>query len=370
MKTMNFTLPTKMIFGEGCVKANAALLQGMGKKPLIVTGKTSARACGALQDVVDALGGGEYALFDRICQNPTVQSCYDGAKLLLAGGCDYVIGIGGGSPLDAAKAIAVLAANPEMDEKTLFSNVWENKPLPIVCIGTTAGTGSEVTPVSVLTTAENRKKSIRHDRIFPALSLGDYRYTLGMSESFVISTAVDAFAHCVESYFNRTAEEFSSFFALKGVATMAPALKKMAEGGVAALSMEDREDLYAASLYGGLAISVTGTALCHAMGYFLTEDHALSHGAACGVFLKEFLQRSEAVAPERALAFYENTGLKKEELFAWLGQWTDQLRPCLTGEEIEALQSRWENNKSLNKSLFAISAPEASALLQALMGEK
>ncbi len=360
---MNVTLPTRLICAKNCVKENANLLKGVGTKPLIVTGAHSAKRCGALQDVLEALGGGEYALFDRIQQNPTVQSCYDGAMLARANGCDYVIGIGGGSPLDAAKAIAVISTNPDMEEAALFSNCWKNAPLPIVCVGTTAGTGSEVTPVAVLTTADHRKKSIRNDRIFPTLSLGDYRYTLELEERFVIGTAVDALCHCAESFFNRTAEEFSSLFALQGASRMASALCTMAKEGAKALDEKDREDLYAASLYGGLAISVTGTALCHAMGYFLTEDHGLAHGYACGVYLKRFLQLSEQENQERAAEFYHKTGWTREGLFSCLDALMSEVKVRLTKEQILSLEERWENNKSLEKSLFSLNAKEASLLL-------
>ena len=363
---MNFVLPTRILAGENCVKENAALLRAIGKKPLIVTGKSSAKACGALDDVIAALDGGEYALFNGIRQNPTVKSCYDGAKLAVAGGCDYILGIGGGSPLDAAKAIAVLAADPAMEERVLFSNLWPKAPLPVVCVGTTAGTGSEVTPVAVLTTAANRKKSIRHDSIFPRLSFADARYTLALDAAFVKSTAIDAFSHCVESYFNRSSEEASAAFALLGVLRMKEAMKTMAAGGVESLRAEQREALTLAALYGGLAISVTGTALCHAMGYFLTEEHALSHGNACGVYLKRFLELSEAASPERAGEFYRLSGWEKEELFCVLDALLDDVKPRVGEEEIASLEERWLNNKSLNKSLFPLAKEEASALLREL----
>ena len=106
---MNFYLPTRLITGRGCVRASGQELARVGQKPLIVTGRRSAKLCGALDDVVAALQGREYVLFDGVEQNPTVASCMEGARLARLHGCDHVIGIGGGSPLDAAKAVAVLA---------------------------------------------------------------------------------------------------------------------------------------------------------------------------------------------------------------------------------------------------------------------
>ena len=172
---LNSFMPVKLITGTGCVRANAKELVKLGKTCLIVTGKNSAKACGALQDVTDTLdsSGQTWVLFDEIGQNPKLTDCMAAAENAIAAGADFVLGIGGGSALDAAKCIAVLAANPGMTQSQLYAFDWENAPLKIVAVGTTAGTGSEVTKVSVITTPDGRKKSFHHEAIFPALSLGD-----------------------------------------------------------------------------------------------------------------------------------------------------------------------------------------------------
>ena len=365
---MNFYFPTRLITGRGCVRASGGALAAVGKKPLIVTGRRSAKLCGALDDVLWALAGTPYALFDGIEQNPTVASCMEAASLARVQGCDYVIGIGGGSPLDAAKAVAVLAADPALEEKGLFAGHWPMAPWPIVCVGTTAGTGSEVTPVSVLTTGEGRKKSIRADSIFPTLSLGDPAYTQAMSPTFTVSTAVDALSHCLESYFNTTANHISRSFAREGVKTMLPALRILARQGAAGLCEADRDQLYAASLYGGLAISVTGTALCHAMGYFLSEAHGVPHGQACGAFLPEFLVRTHQAKPEDTEAFLSSVGLSLAELLTLCRALTT-VKVSLAPRELEELAPRWVNNKSIEKSLFAISGQQCTRLLEDLWGE-
>ena len=160
---LNGFMPVKLVTGAGCVRASAKELAKLGRVCLIVTGKTSAKICGALQDVTETLrnNGQSWAVFDEIGQNPKLTDCMAAAEKAIAAGADFILGIGGGSALDAAKCIAVLAANPGLTQAQLYAFDWANAPLKIVAVGTTAGTGSEVTKVSVITTPDGRKKN-RH----------------------------------------------------------------------------------------------------------------------------------------------------------------------------------------------------------------
>lgn len=135
MRKFNFSMPTKIVFGQDVVK-DAGESLALGKKALIVTGKTSARLSGALDDVLSVLPG-EYVIFDEVENNPTGENCAQGARLAREEGCDYIIAIGGGSPLDAAKVMAVLAVNDKQPLE-LYGG-WEHKALPIAAIPTTVG---------------------------------------------------------------------------------------------------------------------------------------------------------------------------------------------------------------------------------------
>ena len=349
---MNFYVGTKIITGVDCVKNNADELKRFGKKCIIVTGKSSAEKCGALGDVKAALdsNGTEYIIYNGISQNPTVASCFEAAGKAIAFGAEYVIGIGGGSPLDAAKAVAVAAANPNISEKDLYAMNWENTPLKVVTVGTTAGTGSEVTSVSVLTNSEGRKKSFRNDLTYPALSFGDPVYTTFMSDKFTRSTAVDALAHCTESYFNRKANDISRSFAAEGIRKLVKIFRKIAENGTESLTLEDREELYNASLYGGFAISVTGTAFPHALGYFLTENYGIPHGTACAVFLNEFMAYNAECEPEQVNDFHERIGCEKEKFASLIEKITPETDIKLSDGDIAALSPRWVGNASLAKN--------------------
>ncbi len=348
-------MPVRLYTGAGCVMQQAEELRKLGTKPLLVTGRHSAKVSGALDDVLRAVDG-PYALFDEIGQNPLLTDCMRAAELAVQTQCDYVIGIGGGSPLDAAKCIAVLAANPGMTQDVLYSLQWPKDPLPIAAVGTTAGTGSEVTKVAVITVPGGRKKSFHHEAIFPRVALGDPRYTCSMSSTSTASTAIDALAHATESFFSRKANELSQNYALRAVTLLMPELKKVLDQEE--LALEDREVLYNASIYGGLAINITGTCLPHAMGYLLTEQHGLPHGYACAMFLPEFLKINEQEQPELTRKYFAETGCSYGD---WLDIVTGLLQEIhveIPEEEIIREHSRWIDNGSIQKGWGEIT-PEA-----------
>ncbi|MGN1116339.1 MAG: iron-containing alcohol dehydrogenase, partial [Candidatus Ornithomonoglobus sp.] len=169
----SFHMPTKITVGTNAVKENTADLI-LGTRAMIVTGKSSGKKSGALDDVTDALTQNNipYLIYDKIENNPTIESTAEGGAAARGFGADFLIGIGGGSPLDAAKAIAVYAVNEPKDGSDfelydIFNGSYKNKPLPMAGIPTTAGTGSEATPYSILTLHRDKnKKSFSSPDVF------------------------------------------------------------------------------------------------------------------------------------------------------------------------------------------------------------
>ena len=364
--TLNSFMPVKLVTGAGCVRGSAKELARLGKTCLIVTGRHSAKVCGAFQDVTDTLGanGQSWVLFDGIGQNPRLTDCMAAAEQAAAAGADFILGIGGGSALDAAKCIAVLAANPGMTQAQLYAFDWAREPLKIVTVGTTAGTGSEVTKVSVITTPDGRKKSFHHEDIFPALSLGDPGYTMSLSPLVTRATMVDVLAHCAESFFSRAANHISRCYAVEGIRLLLPVFRAMAENGCDNLDYDTRETLYCASIYGGLAINVTGTCFPHTMGYLLTETFGIPHGTACAVFQKDFYEYNKAVDPELAAEYLERIGCSEEEYFSLLEKITPPCDIAMEESLIAASHSRWIGNGSIAKCQGEFSADMADALLR------
>ena len=363
---LNSFMPVKLITGAGCVRASGKELAKLGKCCLIVTGKKSAKVSGALQDVTDTLDGNgqRWVLFDEIGQNPRLTDCMAAAEKAIAAGADFVLGIGGGSPLDAAKCIAVLAANPGMTQAQLYAFDWAKAPLKIVAVGTTAGTGSEVTKVSVITTPDGRKKSFHNEAIFPALALGDPTYTMSLPPMVTRATAVDVLAHCAESFFSRSANHISRCYAVEGIRLLLSVFPVMAETSCEHLDYETREKLYCASIYGGLAINVTGTCFPHTMGYLLTETFGVPHGTACAVFQKEFYEYNKVVVPELAAEYLERIGCSEEAYFNLLEKLTPPCEITMEEELIAASHGRWIGNGSIAKCQGVFSADMADDIFR------
>ena len=364
---MEFYMPSRLVTGEGCVQKNASGLAALGRRCLIVTSGSGARRSGALNDVEHALEqqGIAFSLFDGITPNPAVADCEAAGKEAVAFGADFVLGIGGGSALDAAKAAAVFAANPDMTEGKFYSALWPEAPLPIVLVGTTAGTGSEVTSVSVLTDSTGRKHSIHDPRLYAALALGDPRYTLSLPRSVTLSTGIDAVAHCVESAFSRKADRLSRLFASQGVRLTFPALCAAAEGEE--LSFSQREQLYEASILGGLAINRTGTAFPHNVGYYLTERYHIPHGFACAYLMEDLLNHMDRAAPELARGFFASCGVTEEELRGLVERCLPPLEARATEEELLAALPRWENNGSVRNTVGDVTQEQILAMLKRLL---
>lgn len=280
---MMLYMPTKVYSEKDCVINHGKELCSLGKKAMIVTGKHSSRANGSLDDVVEALTQGNisYIIFDDIEENPSVETVMKARETGVQEKVDFVIGIGGGSPLDASKAIALMIANPEQTEEVLYQAV-ALPYLPVACIPTTCGTGSEVTPYAILTLHKQRtKKSISH-KIYPALALMDAKYLKTASRSCLVNTSVDALAHLIESYLNTNSNELNRIYSEQGMRAWAVFKERLKED---ALEEDDYVKMLHASMIAGMAITHTGTSLPHGLSYPVTYELGVPHGKAVGMFL-------------------------------------------------------------------------------------
>lgn len=349
----SYLMPARVLVGDNIVAQNTPLLAELGTRCLLITGRNSARLSGALDDVTAALDsqGIPWQVFDGIGQNPLISSCHAAGQAALAFGADFLIGIGGGSPLDAAKAAAVYAANPELAPRDVFDG-HKNPALPIALVGTTSGTGSEVTRVSVLTDDESgRKKSIATPDLYARVSFGDpRRYTASLSRRFTISTALDAVSHSVESYFAKTANPITRACSVEALLLLIPALRAIQEPD-ALPDSDDRLKLYLGSIYAGMAFNNPGLCFPHAMGYLLSEQYDVPHGEACAVFLPRFIElavREEAQLSSRLLA---RLGMRKQELCDFIAGFTAHLDlPRFTDEELTALLPRWAASPNIGRT--------------------
>lgn len=285
---MNFQIPTRIFQEDNAVKNHGSEIAHCGKKALIVTGRSSAKKNGALNDVETVLKEFhiQYVIFDEVEENPSVSSIMKAATLGRAEGTDFVIGIGGGSPLDAAKAIALMIQNRDCSEEVLFETV-SLRSLPVIAIPTTCGTGSEVTQFAILSRADTQTKQCISHAVYPELALVDSRYLAFAPEKVIIHTAIDTLGHILESYFNNRATDYSrmlSQYAMEVWGCCVPVLCGMEA------TKEDYDRMMFASTLAGMAFSHTGTTLPHGLSYYLTYHKHIPHGKAVGLFLPQYLK--------------------------------------------------------------------------------
>lgn len=292
---MNFSeyKNVKIITGEGAVKKNYSVFSSLGKKALVVSGRNGADKCGAMADVAAALdmAGVDYVRFGCIPENPPAELCHEGGKTARENGCDFIIAIGGGSSLDAGKAIAGYAANPDCAPDDIFDDEKRtNDCLPIAAIPTTSGTGSEACRYSVLTIDGGRKKkTFKHKSAYAKYAFVCPEYSSTMPALYTVSTALDALAHSIESYLSPKSTPESEEAALYAAHEIWDVIFSGSGVSEDEYSREARERLAYAACAAGIAIDYTGTGFPHPLGYSITLTRGIPHGNACAVFEGAYL---------------------------------------------------------------------------------
>ncbi len=295
-------MPTEIVFGAGVLDTLGERLKPYGRNPLIVTGKHSARASGALDRVLAQCPGA--AVFEGIGENPAASQCDDGGASCRANDCDCVIAIGGGSAMDAAKAIAGLARNPGTCADYLVAGVFKRPPLPLIAIPTTAGTGSEVTPYAVIVDdAAQYKRTIRNP--FPAVALLDPTLTNAMPRHVTVATGLDALCQAMEGIISKRATPLSDELALATCRNVREWLPRAADEPDNA---EARARMLYAAMLSGCVIAQTGTTLVHAMGYYYTLRFGVAHGLASALLLLPLFEYNAAIDPAKVAAIADALG--------------------------------------------------------------
>lgn len=280
MKSFSFQLQVEVVFGPGTLQ-QLSRFRGLGQRAAILCGHHSARANGALDAVLEHFPGA--LVLDGIPENPDTLDCEERASRCREAGVDCIIGLGGGSALDAAKAVALLVTNGGRCADYLDDSSGCKPALPLLAIPTTAGTGSEVTPYSVLVdNSVRQKKTLRHPSLYPRAAILDPRLTLGLPRDVTVATALDALSQAMEGMASKRATPLGDTLALEACRLIRGTLPHV-------LEVPEDEDargvlLYAAML-SGMVIAQSGTTLVHGMGYYYTLDYGLAHGAANALLL-------------------------------------------------------------------------------------
>ncbi len=291
----NMYVPTRFIFGNGRL-AELHQQKMPGKKAMLaISNGKSIRENGGLDRTQEQLrlAGVEAALFDNIGANPTKAAIMAGAKFARDNGCDFIVALGGGSVMDAAKAIAMMAANEGdlwdyVGGKTGKGQPLEQDPLPIVCITTTAGTGSEADQWGVVTNEEtNEKIGVGgYDSTFPVLSIIDPELMASVPPKFTAYQGFDALFHATESYISVFASPMSDMYALTAIENVGKYLVRAVKDGG---DMEAREGMAFASTLAGVVMTVSVTTAEHSLEHAMSAYHPdLPHGAGLIMISKAF----------------------------------------------------------------------------------
>ena len=297
---MKFFMPTQVFSETDCIAKHAEKLASLGSHALIVTGNRSSKLNGSLDDVISALSeySVSYTVFDKVEENPSVETVMSARDMGIECGADFVIGIGGGSPLDAAKAVALMIKNNEKSWEFLYEAA-DSSALPLAAVPTTCGTGSEVTGVAVLTRHDLKTKVSAKHKIFPNVAFIDGKYLLSAPKKIIVNTAIDALSHLIESVVNTLADTYSDMSVFAGLKEWAECRRYIE--GESELTTAAAMRLMNASALAGMSIAQTGTTIPHSLSYMLTYGAGIPHGAAVGAFQGKYLKYADAARRKAVL---------------------------------------------------------------------
>lgn len=301
-----FATAQRVVFGEGSWHEVGPLARSLGSRALLVTGRNRGR----IPELPERLGSP--SAWFAVSGEPTVASMREGATQAREAEVDLVIAVGGGSVIDAGKAIAALCANPG-DPLRYLEGVGqglplERRPLPVIAVPTTAGTGSEVTRNAVLASPEHGVKvSLRHPWMLPEVALVDPELTYDLPPAITASTGLDALTQLIEPFVSTRANPMTDAFCREGLQRVARSLHRACSRG---RDPEARRDMALASLLGGLALANSGLGAVHGLAAPLGGLKPIPHGVACAVLLPHVVDANLLALPQGhpALGRYEEVG--------------------------------------------------------------
>lgn len=306
----HFVIPNHTVVGTNVLGEAAPLFKKMGNKAFIVTGRHV-----AVSDMMKQLtalldeNGIDCVIFDGITGEPTDTMIENGVEMLKSSGCDFIIGIGGGSPLDSAKAIAAMAVNEgsiaDYNGKEITGEI-----LPLAAIPTTAGTGSEATKFTVITDSEKGiKMLLKGDVLVPKLAIVDSSFTVGAPKSVTSATGLDALTHAVEAYTSRKAFSMTDTLAVSAVKRIMkylPIAYREPDNSLA------REQMSIAALEAGICINNSSVTIVHGMSRPIGALFHVPHGMSNAMLLKGCLSFAVSGAYEKFANLGRETGVASD----------------------------------------------------------
>lgn len=284
MTYKTFSVPNIIIHGEDALEYLSTI---DGKKAVLVTGGNSMKRFGFLKEAKDQLekAGIEVDIIDGVEPDPSVKTCLEGGKRMEEFEPDWIIAIGGGSAMDAAKAMWVFYEYPGYDFTKLaeFDNPPLKKKAKLICIPSTSGTASEITAFSVITDTENEiKYPLVHTDFVPEVAILDTRIPSKMPQKVTAATGMDVMTHAVEAFVSTSADDFTDPYAIRAIELVFENLEKAYKNGS---DMDAREKMHTASTIAGMAFTNASLGIVHSMAHKIGGVFHLTHGEANAIML-------------------------------------------------------------------------------------
>ena len=259
--------------------------------------------CGVAEKIENVLkdGGISYEIDDEVKPNPTIDNVHTGLDKLKASGADFIIAVGGGSVIDTAKAVAVIANNPDNYDVVSLEGVDKSKnpPMPIIAVPTTAGTGSETTMDYVITNTEQKRKMACMDSmVVPVVAILDTDIMASLPLKMTAATAMDALTHAVESYLSKGAFDFSEMLSLKAVSLISANFLKVIKN---LNDLDARKALAMAQYMAGMSFTNVGLGIVHSMAHPLSAFYDVPHGVANALILPYVLKFNSVACEDKMI---------------------------------------------------------------------
>jgi len=307
-----FRTTRRILFGLGAVEkigTEAQLLKA--KKVLIITDPGVIQA-GLLESVEKSLqsAGIPFALFDGVEPDPRIEVVEKSVEKAKKEGIDLIIGFGGGSSLDIAKVTSILITNPGKIDSFFGIDLVPNPGVPVILVPTTAGTGSEVTPIAILSdTKEKLKKGIVSPTLFPEVALVDPKLTIGLPPSVTAFTGMDALTHAIEAYYSINATGMTDLLAFRAMELISKNLRMAYAHGE---NLVARSNMMEGSLLAGIAFANAGVGAVHAFAYPLGGEFHLAHGLTNTLMLPYVMRYNILGCPYKFAQMAKGFGEKVE----------------------------------------------------------
>lgn len=335
MQQFNFHSPVHAYFGFNAIDNLQQLLKPYGVV-CVVSGYNSIDASGFKAYLEEYFRNKEIHYFNKIEENPSINTILKGGKFVRECRAEVVIGFGGGSPLDASKAIAAFATNNKGFYELLNAEKLENDPLPVIAVPSTCGTGSEMNNYSIITDTEKLDKlNFAKPNTFPKYAVIDPVFLRSLDRKIIYATAFDAFSHCLEGFVSTRSNPFSDSHAVTGMEII---LSTFASGADTNKDETLLNFLYGSTL-GGIVILHTATTLMHALGYWLTNEKKIHHGTANAILLPYYLEMLRLKSVDKYMLIEALMAKYQFDISFWQNRMDCDvsIRDILSAEETEAM---------------------------------